>query len=221
MSKYIDLTHTFGSSMPGFPGDPTPTLKQVAFLDKEGYVDHEIKTSMHLGTHIDAPMHMVKDGKSLAEIAPEKFFGPGVLIDARSQMRDSHSLSDRTNYEKKYFGVKLNFDVSFVLEQSIVLIFTGSSERYGFPEYYESYPELSYETAEALVNKKIKVVGFDTPSPDRQPFRVHKLLLSKEILIIENLTNLEKLLDVPSFEVVALPFKLDADAAPVRVVARI
>jgi kynurenine formamidase len=49
---------------------------------------------------------------------------------------------------------------------------------------------------------------------------VHKILLAKPVLIIENLTHLEKLAGVDSFEVFALPMKLEADAAPARVVAR-
>lgn len=48
----------------------------------------------------------------------------------------------------------------------------------------------------------------------------HKTLLGNGILIMENLVNLEKLLDIPSFEVIALPMKLQADAAWVRVVVR-
>ncbi len=65
------------------------------------------------------------------------------------------------------------------------------------------------------------MVGFDSPSPDRTPFVIHKLLLGQEILILENLCNLEKLLGVTGFEVVALPAKFRSDSAPVRVVARV
>jgi kynurenine formamidase len=49
---------------------------------------------------------------------------------------------------------------------------------------------------------------------------VHKILLSAELLIIENLTNLEALLGIDKFDVVALPAKLQCEAAPVRVIAQ-
>ena len=64
------------------------------------------------------------------------------------------------------------------------------------------------------------MVGMDTPSPDHAPYKVHKILLGNEILILENLTNLEQLLN-KNFEVIALTPKLEADAAPARVVAKI
>lgn len=73
--------------------------------------------------------------------------------------------------------------------------------------------------AQALVEAGVHMLGLDTPTPDRAPFPVHKILLGNGVLIAENLTNLEELLTVPSFIVFALPAKLQADAAPARVIA--
>lgn len=71
-----------------------------------------------------------------------------------------------------------------------------------------------------LVRKEIKMIGFDMPSPDKYPFEVHKCLFKGKILIAENLTNLEKLLDVGEFEVIALPLNIKADSSIARVIAR-
>ena len=78
--KYIDLTHTFDADMPVYPGDPLPELVQIADLHKEGYTDYQIKTGMHVGTHMDAPLHMLDGGKRLSDIAVEKFLGKGCLF---------------------------------------------------------------------------------------------------------------------------------------------
>ena len=43
--KIIDLTHTFTFNMPVFPGDPKPTLEQVAHIEKDSYNDHKITTA--------------------------------------------------------------------------------------------------------------------------------------------------------------------------------
>jgi kynurenine formamidase len=67
----------------------------------------------------------------------------------------------------------------------------------------------------------VEILGLDTPSPDRPPFAIHKILLSHNILIIENLTNLQALSEVSEFEVLAAPPKIRCEAAPVRVGARI
>ena len=64
------------------------------------------------------------------------------------------------------------------------------------------------------------MVCMDSPSPDRHPFEIHKLLLENSILIAENLTNIEKLLHVRKFEVIALPLNILADSSPARIVAR-
>lgn len=203
--KYIDLTHTFNAEMPVYPGDPIPELVQIADLHKEGYTDYQIKTGMHVGTHMDAPLHMLDGGKRLSDIAVEKFLGKGCLIDAR----DASIIS--VNYLEK----------SGVQKDDIVLVMTGFSKKYREAEYYEKFPEIGEDFACKAVELGIKIVGMDTPSPDRPPFKVHKILLGKEILIIENLTNLESLVGVKDFEVFALPAKLHTEAAPVRVIAKI
>lgn len=79
---------------------------------------------------------------------------------------------------------------------------------------------MTEEFAETMVKAHVKIVGMDILAPDVAPFPTHKILLGNGILIIENLVNLEKLMDIPTFEVIALPMKLQSDAAWVRVVAR-
>jgi kynurenine formamidase len=204
--KLVDLTHTFGAVMPVYPGDPVPELRQFAFLGKEGYVDHEVRTGMHVGTHMDAPGHMLAGGKFLSEFPPEKFIGRGRLIDARG---------------KTAIGEELLLDTTPMEKGDIVFVLTGFSERFGQKAYFESYPEISEAFAKRICDAGVKILGMDTPSPDRSPFPVHQLLLSHEVLIIENLTNLAALVGVPLFEVTALPVKFHADAAPVRVIAKI
>jgi len=202
--QIIDLTHRFDSDMPVYPGDPHPTLRQIADIQGSGFTDHELHTAMHVGTHIDAPLHMIAEGKYLSEISIQRFVGRGHLIDARKCTKEiPMELLDSKKIEK----------------DDIILVMTGFSKLYKEKEYYESYPELSSAFAEKAVKLGVKMVGMDIPSPDRQPFPVHKILLKNEILIIENLTNLDALISIDRFTVFALPIKLYADAAPSRVIA--
>ena len=201
--KYIDLTQPFTRQMPVYPGDPTSELIQTAFIDKDGYNDYQIKTGMHVGTHMDAPLHMLSGGKMINDIFLEKFFGDGHLIDAR---------------KKSVIDVDLLNEVA-IKKGDIVLVMTGFYKKYRDKDYFEKYPEISEKFAAKLVKLGVSIVGVDTPSPDREPFNVHKLLLKNDILIIENLTNLENLLNIDNFKLVALPINLNAEAAPVRVVA--
>src|SRR3989338_8364412 len=111
---YIDLTQTFGPVMPVYPGDPAPELKQIAAIEKDGFVDHQLNTAMHVGTHMDAPWHMIVNGKKISQIDPDKFFGPGKLIDVRGKE-------------------KIDLDLlngSEISEGDIVLVFTGFGSKF-------------------------------------------------------------------------------------------
>jgi kynurenine formamidase len=199
---YIDLTHTFTSTMPVYPGDPETELTK---LDKDGIVDHVIKTGMHVGTHMDAPAHMLTDGKLLSEFPMDSFIGRGVIAQVFSREKIGR---------ETLMGHKIKAG-------DIVLFNTGFYKKFMEPEYYAKYPAMNMDLAKELVKVGIKIVGLDTPSPDRAPYEVHKLLFEHDILIIENLTNLDPLLDVKKFEIIALPAKFETEAAPVRVVAKI
>lgn len=201
---FIDLTHTFTSTMPVYPGDPLPELVQIAHLAEHGYNDFQLKTGMHVGTHMDGPLHMLPSGKKLSEYPAYHFFGRGRLSDARGKAKIDEELLD---------GLSLS-------RGDIVVVHSGFGEKFGTEDYFENYPELTEAFARKLISVGIKILALDTPSPDRAPFHIHKMLLEKDILIIENLANTAALIGVAEFEIIALPSKLDADSAPVRVVAR-
>ena len=112
--KIVDLTHTFTSDRPVDPGDPEATLEQVAFLEKDSFNDHRLKTVMHVGTHMDAPLHMIEGGKRLDEIDPDKFIGEGILIDVRGIQKIDASVLN---------GVSLT-------KNSVVLLYTGRGSDY-------------------------------------------------------------------------------------------
>ena len=65
------------------------------------------------------------------------------------------------------------------------------------------------------------MLGMDLPSPDKYPFKIHKMFFNNDIFIIENMTNLSQLLFVNNFEIIAFPLKIKAGASIIRVVAKI
>ncbi len=203
--KYIDLTQTFTDNMPVYFGDPPTSLKQITTIAKNGYTDHQLTTVMHVGTHMDAPLHMIEGGAYMSDMPLDQFAGRGVFIDARGK-----KVIDRDLLPKK---IPLG---------AIVLVYTGMGQKYGTEEYATEYPAMSEAFARGVVAVGAKILGFDILNPDKsEEYPIHKILLAKPVLIIENLTNLEALVGVTSFDVFAFPMKLHAEAAPVRVVARI
>lgn len=148
---------------------------------------------------------MIKGGKTLADFPIETFFGPPKIIDARDQKTLNTNL----------------LNVANIQEGDIVLFFTNHSQYFGKPTYYDSWPCMTEDLAKALVKAEVKMVGFDTPSPDTSPYSIHKILLGANILILENLTNLSLLQNHSQIEFTALPLNLNTDGSPVRAIAKL
>ena len=205
MAHYIDLTQPITDNMPCYPGDQPVSLQQIAFLEQEGHSNFLLTTGMHSGTHLDGPMHLTSSLTRIAELPVDAFAGPGLLLNVVGQKI--------IDVPESAFN-QLN-------PGSVVLFYTGFDHYFGQKAYYLSYPALSENTAHLLVKKRVKMVGVDFPSVDYEPFKIHNILLSNNILILENLTNLAALLPCRDFELLAFPLKIRADSSPVRVVARI
>lgn len=205
MSKYIDLSVPISEKTPIYPGDEKTVIKSGGVLKNDGYCDHYISMGTHVGTHIDAPAHMVAGTKSLNEMDIDRFIGRGRYIKIKDQKFDID-----------------DFIEADIQEGDIVIIDTGMSELYGdSDDYFEKYPQIPDEIAQLLIEKKISIIGVDMCSPDHYPeFKIHKMLLKEEIMIIENLTNLSSLAGL-DFRVIAVPPKFELEAAPVRVLAEI
>ncbi len=199
---YVDLSVALNEQTPVYPGDPATKISPVGLLANDGYCDHYISLGTHVGTHIDAPMHMLEGGKSLDQIPLEQFVSSGRLAEVAG-----------SNFESvKQAGIQAG---------DIVLFRTGMSDRYHEKEYFEDYPAMSEEVAKYLVGAKVKMVGVDTCSVDNQDgFPIHKILLGGDVLIIENLTNLDQLTG-RDFNVYALPLSLQIDGSPARVIAEV
>ncbi len=201
--KLVDLSVPINEQTPVYPGDPATKIVPAGVVARDGYNDHYVSLGTHVGTHIDAPVHMLEQGVSLDQIPIEQFVGRGRCVQVDRQ-----------------FSLEVIKSVD-VEAGDIILFDTGLSAKYHDPVYFENYPAMSAEIANYLVDKKVKMVGFDTCSADNtDEFPIHKILLAGNVLIIENLTNLGEL-QGKSFIVYALPIKLEIDGAPARVIAEV
>jgi len=205
VSRFIDLSYTFEDKMLAFPGDSEPRLYQSEYIADVGYNKFHLETGLHIGTHMDAPFHIIEGGKFISDLPVDALTGRGHLIDAVGQSPVSAEALDGRSLAKG----------------DVVVVMTGHSKTFRTPEFYEGYPEISEEFAEKVVEAGVAIIGLDTPSPDREPYAVHKILLGNGVIIIENLTNLEALVGIDDFRVYAFPPKLRCEASLVRVVAEV
>jgi kynurenine formamidase len=202
--KYVDLSYKIGNDSPVYPGDIKVSLIQTKELSKDTYNAYYFMSGLHVGTHIDCPIHLLQDDHTIAEYPIECFVGNGYLIDVRG---------------KKKIEYKAEYDNS-IQKEDIVLINTGMDNIYGKESYYNNHPYVSEELVNFLVSRKIKMLGIDMPSPNFLPFPIHKLLLGNGVFMLENLTNLKELLGIPYFEVFAQPIRICAEAGLTRAFAR-
>lgn len=206
----IDLSHAIAIGMPFYPGTEPSVIESVATLASQGYAEKRITLNSHAGTHIDAPAHIIAGGLSLDSFSLDSFHGQACVVDIASQRSGSLELAELLVAEQR------------IATSEFVLLRSGWSRLWGMADYFDRYPVLSAEAAQWLSRFPLKGVGIDTISVDAVDgleYPNHRTLLTRNILIIENLTNLAAL---PSKKFIfsCLPLKIaDADGAPVRAVA--
>lgn len=107
-------------------------------------------------------------------------------------------------------------------ENSSIIFKTSWSQNVSRKDYFARNPGLSTSAAKYLLERKPNLVGIDSPSIDLgkdSKFSAHHILLSKNVLILENLCNLDKIKRT-YFRLIVLPLKLKgATGSPVRAVA--
>jgi len=210
--KAIDLTHELQNGMPIYPGDPSPSFVSYTTLEKNGVNLTKLTLGSHTGTHIDAPLHFIRDGIGVDKIPPSKLVGEAYVCDmSRKPIGSGITGSDlRKNLEGK------------VAEDDIVVCYTGCSEHWGDKSVSSNYTYLTGNAAEYLVSKKVRAVGIDFLSVEkfRAPDPVaHKTLLGNGIFIIESLSRATKQFVAKRILMICMPIKLqNGDGAPSRVV---
>ncbi len=212
--KLIDLTHPITPDMPVYPGTEPPIIVTGCSIDEAGFLEKKITFFSHTGTHIDAPAHLIKNHNTLDKLGIEHFYGPALVLDCNET-----TAPDRT------IGLKtLEIHQDEIRKVDFLLLHTGWSRYWGSEKYFTGFPTLSPAAATWLSDFRIKGLGLDTISADRidsADYPIHKILLRKNIIIIENLANLAAL-PYNQLEFSCFPLSLtDADGSPVRAVASI
>jgi len=211
--KQLDLTLTISEKIPSFPDSPTPQFLNWSNIEDDQYNLELLFLSSHTGTHIDAPYHFKKNGTKIHQIPLNRLIGNALLIKTRKGKDQEITKKDLLDFEQKYGKIK-NF--------SSVFFFTGWQKNLKKNNYFLNNPGLSRSATNYLVSKKINLVGIDSPSIDRginNQFSSHKILAKNNILIVENLSNLEKIPKF-NFDFIILPLKLkNASGSPVRAIA--
>ena len=211
--KLLDLTLIISENIPTFPGSPQPSFIQDKNVKNDGYNSELLFLSSHTGTHLDAPYHFQEKGEKIHEISLKRLVSSAILVKSRKKGDQPITKTDIQKFEKKHGKIPSG---------STVIFWTGWQKMIKNTSYFIRNPGLSTAAAKYLVSKKINLVGTDSPSIDLgkdKRFPVHHIFSKNNVLIVENLTNLEKIRS-SKFHFVVLPLKLKgATGSPVRAIA--
>ena len=194
--KLYDLSHLLNNYTPVFPGSKNPDFTPVAEISIQGYRETLITINSHLGTHIDAPAHILEKGLSLDMLPLDSFTGQAIIINVPEKVEIIDS-----SFLENYWHQILQID--------FVLFRTNWSRHWGTDTYQDSFPVVDSEAMARLTSLGLKGIGFDTISADpieSTTLDNHHLILEKGMIIIENLQFPEDLKGT-SGRVFGIPFR--------------
>ena len=203
-SKIYDISPTISKDIAVFPGD-TPFEREVLMSFEKG--DHLLlsttRSTLHIGSHADAPNHYHPKGQGIDERDLHLYLGLCQVISVKLKPKE-RILPDHLQGQK--------------VRAPRVLFKTSSFDD---PDNWNNdFNSLSPELIEWLAKEKVKLVGIDTPSVDPADDKVlhsHNCIYENNFAILEGII----LKDVKDglYTLVALPLKIKgADAAPVRAI---
>lgn len=199
----IDISKTIHEDMIVYKNKESKKIKRtvVAVHDKDEYHESRLDLDMHCGSHTDAPLHMIDKGKTIDEVDLSAYIGKCKVFDLT---------------RVKEFILKKDIEDLDISENDRVLFKTQNSfDR----EYNPKFVYLEEDAAAYLAEKKIKLLGMDAMSieRDKKEHPTHKIILGANIAVLEDL-QLEFVME-GEYYLTALPLKIKgAEASPVRAV---
>ncbi|MBN6888238.1 arylformamidase [Cytobacillus horneckiae] len=204
-TEWIDISQPLSNNIGHWPGD-TPFQYETAFTKKEtGSVNiGKIVTSLHTGTHVDAPFHFDDDGERIIDLDINIFIGRARIIDVSA-------------FKEINVATLSQFDLSGVTR--LLLKTAVPNQPHTFPE---QIIHLDAQIAPYLQASGVKLIGVDVPSIDplnSKEMPAHHAFHHHRIHILENI--MIDTVEPGDYDLIALPLPLiEGDGSPVRAVLR-
>lgn len=175
-----------------YPNDPKAEKEIICSIENgDLYNLSYLKMCVHNGTHIDAPRHFIKNGKTIDQIPLESLIGPCFVIEFNGELTKEDVISILNRIEKRYS--------KRILFKGDVIIGKSASEEFAKTD--------------------VLLLGIESQSfgPVNSPMEVHKILLGKDIILLEGL-NLKQIKE-GRYLLNAAPINLgDTEGAPCRAI---
>lgn len=201
----LDVSQPVTPKTAGFPGDEPFSCGWTCRLEHHQPVNLSwVKTSAHVGTHVDAPYHYLEGAARIGELDLEAFIGPAVVVDAVGRAELDADLLD---------GLDLSASPRVLFR----------TEARSDPETFrKEFPLLTDAAIDLMGRAGVRLVGVDAPSMDAADAKklvIHERLARARILNVENLVLAHA--QPGRYELMAAPVRwVDLDGAPLRAVLR-
>ncbi len=206
--EWIDISLNIHSGMVHWPTDEAVGIERICDLDRgDQYNLSRIIMSLHTGTHMDAPIHFIRDGIGIDRMPLDVAIGPVRVIEiVDKELIRPPELQDHDIRE----GERILFKTS------------NSATLWNSDAFTEEFVSISEEGADYLAGRNILLVGVDYLSVggfNSDITAVHLSLLKAGVWIVEGL-DLSRV-EPGRYELVCLPLKVDrGDGAPARAILR-
>lgn len=201
----FDISIGIDENLPLWPGDPELRLQWAANIEQGDLVNlTELSMSIHTGTHIDAPLHFLPNGKPIDSLSLNVFVGEAQVV----------AIPQDVNL----ITVDILQDVCEI-NAARILFKTKNSQLWETSKFQQDYVALEASAAQWLVDQGVQLVGIDYLSiaPFKDPAPTHETLLNNEVVIVESLDL--RLVKPGIYTLICLPLKLvGREAAPARAI---
>lgn len=192
--KIYDISQeVFGCQV--YPGDPTPKKRVISSMEKgDLYNLTAFSMCAHNGTHIDAPFHFIKDGKTVDSVSLNTFIGMA--------------------YVAEYNGIVSADDATEILQKA-----KKQNSEAAKRILIKGDAEVSAEAAKVFAESNILLLGNEsqTVGPENAPMEVHLILLGAGTVLLEGIRLAEVSEGV--YFLNAAPLNLSgADGSPCRAI---
>ena len=205
---WIDISVPLYSGMVHWPGDPefhSELAKSLASGDVCNVT--KLSSSVHIGTHMDAPRHFLQNGVGIDQMPLDAVLGPCRVL----EIKDPEAIKPAELREQ-----------NLQPRERILFKTVNSARAWKTDEFIQDFVYVSKEAAQFLVERQVQTVGVDYLSVGgffKDGIETHHILLGAEVWIIEGL-NLSGVEPGP-YELICLPIKLrGSDGAPARAILR-
>ena len=178
-----------------YPGDPAPSRERLCSMENgDLYNLTAFAMCAHNGTHIDAPFHFLKDGKTVDAVGLEPFVGMAFVAEHRGTVAGEDAVQIIAKAKK------LN------PQAARRILIKGDIE-------------ISLEAAKVFASSELLLLGNEpqTVGPENAPMAVHLALLNAGVILLEGI----RLAQAPEgvYLLSAAPLNLSgADGSPCRAV---